>query len=49
MVFAVLRTMRPGEVVELLPPGQLGVQADVTDSAEKLIRSLQVGSVGPFC
>ena len=37
-----------GEVVELLPLGQFGVQVDITRVAEKLIELLLIRSVGSF-
>jgi hypothetical protein len=39
--------MRPGQVVEALPFGQLGLQIDVVLVGEELIEFLLVGSVRP--
>jgi hypothetical protein len=40
--------MWSGEVVELLPLGQFGVQIDITCVAEKLVELLLIRSVGSF-
>ena len=40
--------MGPGEVIELFPLGQFGVEIDVSSIAEQLIELLLIGPMGSF-
>ena len=46
--FAVVSTVWSGEVIELPPLGQFGVQIDIARGAETLVELLLVVSVGLF-
>ena len=48
MRFSIVSAVWSGEVVELLPLGQFGVQVDIARVAEKLVELQLVGSVGSF-